>query len=75
MVMSTMLIATGVRAGDTDRTPVAPLDLSAVQLLDGPLKDAQQRDLRYLLTLNPDRLLHTFRINAKLPSQAEPLGG
>jgi hypothetical protein len=30
---------------------------------------------RYLMSLPPDRLLHTFRLNAGLPSSAEPLGG
>jgi DUF1680 family protein len=30
---------------------------------------------RYLLSLAPDRLLHTFRLNAGLASLAEPLGG
>ena len=30
---------------------------------------------KYLLALEPDRLLHTFRLNAGLPSTAKPLGG
>jgi hypothetical protein len=38
--------------------------LRQVRLGDGPFKDAQQRDLAYLLRLDPDRLLHTFRLNA-----------
>jgi DUF1680 family protein len=49
--------------------------LRQVRLGDGPFKDAQQRDLAYLLRLDPDRLLHTFRLNAGLPSSAKPLGG
>ncbi len=32
-------------------------------------------DHKYLLSLDVDRLLHTFRINAGLPSSADPLGG
>jgi DUF1680 family protein len=32
-------------------------------------------DRQYLRSLPPDRLLHTFRINAGIPSSAEPLGG
>ena len=32
-------------------------------------------DQKYLLALDPDRLLHMFRINAGLPSSARPLGG
>ena len=31
--------------------------------------------LGYLLSLDPDRLLHTFRLNAGLPTTAKPYGG
>lgn len=54
---------------------VYPFDLRDVRLLDGPFKQAQELDRRYLLSLDADQLLHTFRINAGLPSSAEPLGG
>ncbi len=50
-------------------------DLRDVRLLDGPFQRAQQLDKQYLLSLDPDRLLHTFRLNAGLPTSAEPLGG
>ncbi len=46
-----------------------------VRLLAGPFLDAQRRDAAYLLRLDPDRLLHTFRLNAGLPTAAQPLGG
>jgi len=52
-----------------------PFDLKQVRLLDGPFKDATERDRQYLHSLDSDRLLHTWRINAGLPSDAEPLGG
>jgi DUF1680 family protein len=54
---------------------VVPFDLGQVRLLDGPFQQAQQRDLKYLLSLDPDRLLHNFRVTAGLPSSAKPLGG
>jgi DUF1680 family protein len=50
-------------------------ELSQVRLLDGPFKDAMERDRKYLLQLEPDRFLHTFRLNAGLPSTAKPYGG
>ncbi|MHB8899931.1 MAG: beta-L-arabinofuranosidase domain-containing protein, partial [Thermoguttaceae bacterium] len=50
-------------------------DLRQVRLLDGPFLHARELDRRYLLSLDPDRLLHTFRLNAGLPSPAQPLGG
>jgi DUF1680 family protein len=49
--------------------------LRDVRILEGPFRDAQQRDLAYLLSLDPDRLLHTFRLNAGLPTTAKPYGG
>ena len=49
--------------------------LQSVRLLDGPFKHAMELDEKYLLSLDTDRLLHTFRVNAGLPSTAKPLGG
>jgi hypothetical protein len=43
-----------------------PFSLTAVRLLDGPFKDAQERNGKYLLSLEPDRMLHNFRVNAGL---------
>jgi DUF1680 family protein len=50
-------------------------DLRDVRVLEGPFKHAQELDHKYLLNLDADRLLHTFRLNAGLPSSAQPLGG
>ena len=52
-----------------------PFELTAVRLLDGPFKHAQELDRQYLLSLDPERLLHVFRVNAGIPSSAQPLGG
>ena len=49
--------------------------LEEVRLLDGPFRHAMELDEQYLLALDVDRLLHNFRVNAGLPSHAEPLGG
>lgn len=49
--------------------------LSQVRLLPGPFLTAQEMDRKYLHLLDSERLLHNFRINAGLPSTAEPLGG
>ena len=37
-----------------------------------PFKEAMLRDKQYLCDLDADRLLHTFRLTAGLPSSAEP---
>ena len=67
------------RATESDaekgRMKVTTFPPNCITLLPGPLRDAQDRDVRFLLSLDPDRLLHTFRVNAGLPSQAKPLGG
>src|SRR5215472_10862370 len=54
---------------------VQPFPLKQVRLGAGPCKVAMESDRRYLHSLAPDRLLHTFRLNAGLPSSAQPLGG
>jgi DUF1680 family protein len=63
------------RAGAGEGPPLEPVPLRDVRLLDGPFRDAQQRGLAVLLDLEPDRLLHTFRTNAGLPTTARPYGG
>src|SRR5215813_4189200 len=60
--------------------PAVPLKVHAfpleeVRVLDGPFKHAMELDEAYLLALDVDRLLHNFRLNAGLPSSAQPLGG
>ena len=50
-------------------------DHTDVRLTDGPFLQAQQRDAAYLLRLEPDRLLHNFRVNAGLQPKAPVYGG
>ena len=57
------------------RFKAQPFSLAQVRLLDGPFKRAEESDRKYLLSLEVDRLLHDFRVTAKLPSSAKPLGG
>src|SRR5215831_20684746 len=52
-----------------------PLPLSAVRLTGGPLKQAQDLDARYLLSLEPDRMLALYRRRAGLEPKAPPYGG
>ncbi|HEX3531241.1 MAG TPA: glycoside hydrolase family 127 protein [Thermoanaerobaculia bacterium] len=57
------------------RPAVRPFDLARVRLRSGPFLDAALVNRRFLMDLDPDRLLHTFRLTADLPSTAAPLGG
>ena len=54
---------------------VRPFPMKQVRLGDGPCKQAMEADRRYLHSLPTDRLLHTFRVNAGIPSSAQPFGG
>ena len=49
--------------------------LSAVQLRPSAFRANQARNTNYLMFLDPDRMLHTFRHNYGLPSRARPCGG
>jgi uncharacterized protein len=51
------------------------LPLGSVQLLDGPFRLNQARNTTYLLFLDPERMLRSFRLNYGEPTTAEPLGG
>jgi DUF1680 family protein len=53
----------------------SPFSLHDVRLLDGPFLYARNRDLAYLIALQPDRLLHNFRVNAGLEPKAPVYGG
>ncbi len=52
-----------------------PLPLTAVRLNGGPLKHAQDLDARYLLSLEPDRMLAFYRKLAGLAPKAEGYTG
>jgi uncharacterized protein len=52
-----------------------PFPLRQVRLLSGTCYTLQDRNRAYLHTLDSDRLLHTFRMTAGLPSTARQLGG
>lgn len=55
--------------------PVVPIrafafDLRDVKISNGLFRDAMERDVKYLLQLEPDRLLHRFRLYAGLQPKA-----
>jgi DUF1680 family protein len=52
----------------------SPFPMKSVRLQPGAFSTAAEVNRKYLKTLPPDRLLHTFRLTAGLPSSAEPLG-
>jgi hypothetical protein len=54
---------------------VQPFALAPVRLLPGPFLQAQEANRGLLRRYDADRLLHTFRNNAGLPSPVKPFGG
>ena len=49
--------------------------LAQVRLGAGPFLEAQKLDAAYLMQLEPDRMLHNFRVNAGLSPKAPVYGG
>jgi len=76
-----------IGAGEADAAPpvtisleqiawrARPFPLKQVRLGEGPFKEAMEANQKYLHFLPADRMLHTFRVTAGLPSSAEPIGG
>ncbi|MES1223338.1 MAG: beta-L-arabinofuranosidase domain-containing protein, partial [Bacteroidota bacterium] len=66
-----------------DRIRIKPvIDLQAyafnikdVRLLNSPFKNAMEKDAAYLLSIDPNRLLHRFYKNAGLPAKGDVYGG
>jgi hypothetical protein len=56
-------------------TPATPFPLSAVRLLPGPFKDAQEADEKFLLKTDGNRLLAPHREVAGLPATHRRYGG
>ena len=52
----------------------SPFPLSAVRLNEGPFLAAQQRDLEYIMSLDPDRLLAPYLREAGLTPKKESYG-
>ncbi|MDR2413915.1 MAG: glycoside hydrolase family 127 protein [Odoribacteraceae bacterium] len=66
--------ADGVVVNDAIPFAVKYFDLRDVRLLDGPFKEAMEKNAEWLLELEPDRLLSNFRLNAGLKPKARPYG-
>lgn len=58
----------------TSQTPLKTFPLSQVRLLESDFKQAQETDLRYMLSMEPDRLLAPFLREAGLTPKANQYG-
>jgi len=53
----------------------SPFPNTSVKLTPSWVQQREQLNTQYLISLDPDWLLHNFRVNAGLPSDAQPLEG
>ncbi len=76
---ATILLVGGATNAQQIKTAVSdvarPLPLTAVRLTGGPLKQAQDLNINYLLKLEPDRMLAYYRKRAGLEPKAQGYGG
>ena len=71
-----VLAGSSVVSAQTRARVVNPFPLSSITLLASPFKDAMDRTCVYLLWLDKDRMLYTFRANYGLSTQgASPVYG
>jgi DUF1680 family protein len=75
LIITRLAFAAAAQTGGLDVHPVAlaaqPLPLSAVRLTGGPLQHAQELDAKYLLELQPDRMLYYLRLRAGLTNKTD----
>ncbi len=72
-MVATLLVSTAAAAPPVPALRAIPA--ADVRLLDSPFKEAQRRDLDYLLQLDPDRLLSGMRAASGLKPKAPLYGG
>ncbi|MDF2192792.1 glycoside hydrolase family 127 protein [Paraflavitalea sp. CAU 1676] len=66
---------TGFVVKDKVTEPVSPFLLNDVRVTGGVLKNAMDKDAAWLLSLEPDRFLHRFRLNAGFQPKGAIYGG
>ncbi|HEX8116725.1 MAG TPA: beta-L-arabinofuranosidase domain-containing protein, partial [Pyrinomonadaceae bacterium] len=78
-VLTWVLLLTCVAVGRPQSTPspspFEPFALRQVSLLPSPFRAAMERNAKYLLSLDPDRLLHNTREYAGLKPKGKLYGG
>ncbi|MDR2882620.1 MAG: glycoside hydrolase family 127 protein [Alistipes sp.] len=76
LVISLLVVAFGHWVAAGQSAPIAePFASGDVTLTPSWVKDREELNIRFLRSLDRERLLHNFRVNAQLPSDAKPLGG
>jgi uncharacterized protein len=74
-ITSILFAATLISTINPPKMQAEPFPLDQVKLLDGPLAHANKVCADYLLKVEPDRLLHSFRKHAGLEPKGKIYGG
>lgn len=74
-VAPTVVFGLSQGAAASEAAKLQAFDLRDVDLAEGPFLHAQRMTEAYLLKLQPDRMLHNFRVNAGLTPNAPVYGG
>ena len=72
---SAIMSALSAETAESSPVRLAPFPRDSVRLSAGIFKEQEDINARYLDSLAIDRLLHTFRLTAGIPSHATPYGG
>jgi DUF1680 family protein len=78
LVLLTLCAQFHLKAQQIFQAPILkaiPFDNRDVTLYSSWVQRREDLNTTYLKSLDPERLLHNFRVNAKLPSTAKPLEG
>lgn len=70
-----LLLLMGIRSIYAFDTQTTYFPLNEIRLLDSPFSKLQEQGKDYLLWLNPDSLLHFYRVEAGLPPKAGVYAG
>ena len=73
--LAPVLAATPDQPDSAAPAKLRPFDMADVDLAESPFLHAQRMTEAYLLRLQPDRMLHNFRVNAGLKPKAPVYGG
>ena len=70
-----MPITLAILAATLTLTMNEPFPLSDIRITGGPFAVAEKACAKYLLTVDPDRLLHSFRVHSGLAAKGKIYGG
>ncbi|MFZ0661431.1 MAG: beta-L-arabinofuranosidase domain-containing protein [Acidobacteriaceae bacterium] len=73
--VSPRVLAQSAASGHAASTKLNQFPYSAVELLDGPMREQFEANHAFFLALDEDSLLRPFRLKAGLPAPGEPMGG